>query len=92
MQSNLSWRTLPHQWRRLKARAITRNSRKLILPQPAQGLLAVLDTREVGCGTAGNGTLFVGAEFVVGLCEARADKEDVACARGEISFLEDLED
>lgn len=92
MQSNLSRRALPHQWCRLKARTVTRNSRKLILPEPAQGFVAVLDPREVRCGTASDGTLFVGAEFVVGLCETRAYEEDVAGPRGEVGFLKDLED
>lgn len=92
MQSNLSRRALPHQWRRLKARTITRNSRKLILPQPAQSFVAVLDPRKVRRGTSSDSMLLLGAEFVVGLCEARADEEDVSCTRGEVCFLKYLDD
>lgn len=76
--------------RGLKARRVTSNRGELVLPQPAQRLLAVLDAAEVGGLALREGVFFGCGQGGVGGCEAGTDEEDVARASLDVGFLDDL--
>lgn len=90
MQREIDRRVRMQDRRRLETRRVASDRGELVLPEPSQRGLAVLDAAEVWGLALRQGRFFGGGERVVGGCESGADEEDVAGAGLEVRFLDDL--